>query len=61
VFTEDIGVEGDAHAGLFVRHRYLARRSPRMPNLRQVHLIQSELLEALRTPSPSMPPAMTTT
>lgn len=47
-FVEGIGVEGDAHAGPFVRHRYLARRSPRMPNLRQVHLIRSELLEALR-------------
>jgi hypothetical protein len=37
------GVEGDAHAGPFVRHRYLARRTPRLPNLRQVHLIPSEL------------------
>jgi hypothetical protein len=48
VFLEGVGVEDDAHAGPFVRHRYLARRSPRMPNLRQVHLIRSELLEALR-------------
>jgi len=43
------GVEGDAHAGPFIRHRYLARRQPLMPNTRQVHLIQSELFEALRT------------
>jgi len=42
------GVEGDAHSGPFVRHRYLARRQPRLPNLRQVHLIPSELFEALR-------------
>lgn len=48
-FVEGIGVEDDAHAGPFVRHRYLARRSPKMPNLRQVHLIRSELLEELRT------------
>jgi MOSC domain-containing protein YiiM len=27
-------------------HRYLARRQPRMANLRQVHLIPSSLLEA---------------
>lgn len=37
------GVEGDAHAGPLVRHRYLARHRPRLPNLRQVHLIPSEL------------------
>lgn len=43
------GVEGDAHAGPFIRHRYIARRQPLMPNNRQVHLIQSELFEALRT------------
>ena len=43
------GVEGDAHAGPFIRHRYLARQQPLMPNNRQVHLIQSELFEALRT------------
>jgi MOSC domain-containing protein YiiM len=48
VLLEGIGVEGDAHAGLFVRHRYLARRKPAMPNARQVHLIPVELFEALR-------------
>lgn len=42
------GVDGDAHAGPFIRHRYLARQQPQMPNNRQVHLIQSELFEALR-------------
>jgi hypothetical protein len=41
------GVEGDAHGGPFVRHRYLARRRPRVPNLRQVHLIPSELFASL--------------
>ena len=41
------GVEDDAHFGEFVKHRYLARRNPRAPNLRQVHLIPGELLEAL--------------
>lgn len=45
---EGLGIEGDVHAGAFVRHRYLARRQPRMPNLRQVHLIPSELLETLK-------------
>jgi MOSC domain-containing protein len=47
VLVEGHGVEGDAHAGAFVRHRYLARRQPRLPNLRQVHLIPSELFASL--------------
>jgi MOSC domain len=41
------GVEGDAHAGSLVRHRYLARRQPRLPNLRQVHLLPDELFASL--------------
>jgi MOSC domain-containing protein YiiM len=48
VLLEGLGVEGDAHAGQFVRHRYLARYRPAMPNMRQVHLIPAELLDALR-------------
>ena len=47
ILVEGHGVEGDAHAGPFVRHRYLARRRPRLPNLRQVHLIPSELFRSL--------------
>ena len=42
------GVEGDAHAGPFVKHRYLARRDPRAPNLRQVHLIAVDLFQGLK-------------
>lgn len=49
LLVEGHGVEGDAHAGAFVKHRYLARRQPRLANLRQVHLIPSELFEALRS------------
>lgn len=30
-----------------MKHRYLARRNPRAPNLRQVHLIPAELLQGL--------------
>ncbi|QOZ65930.1 MOSC domain-containing protein [Bradyrhizobium arachidis] len=47
VLMEGHGVEGDAHAGPFVRHRYLAARRPRLPNLRQVHLISFELFASL--------------
>lgn len=42
-----LGIEGDAHSGPFIRHRYLARRNPRAPNMRQVHLIPVELLQDL--------------
>jgi MOSC domain-containing protein YiiM len=40
-----LGVAGDAHCGVTVQHRYDARKDPTRPNLRQVHLIQSELLD----------------
>ena len=42
-----IGVKGDAHSGKKVKHRSRVRRDPNQPNLRQVHLIQSELLAEL--------------
>ena len=42
------GVEGDAHAGPKVKHRSRVRRNPDEPNLRQVHLIHSELHDELR-------------
>mgnify|MGYP006172805835 CR=1 FL=1 len=42
------GVEGDAHAGPTVQHRSRKRWRPQEPNLRQVHLLASELLEELR-------------
>lgn len=43
-----LGVEGDAHLGAAVQHRSQAERDPGAPNLRQVHLIQAELQDALR-------------
>jgi MOSC domain-containing protein YiiM len=42
------GVEGDAHCGDTVKHRSRVRRDPSQPNLRQVHLIHSELHDELR-------------
>lgn len=42
-----IGVQGDAHAGATVRHRSRVARDPTQPNLRQVHLLQAELLDEL--------------
>jgi MOSC domain-containing protein YiiM len=43
-----LGVEGDAHMGETVQHRSRVRRDPSQPNLRQVHLIHSELHDELR-------------
>ena len=43
-----LGVAGDAHAGITVQHRSRVAVNPDQPNLRQVHLIHSELHEALR-------------
>jgi MOSC domain-containing protein YiiM len=43
-----LGVEGDAHSGRTDQHLYHMRRDPTRPNLRQVHLIHSELHEELR-------------
>lgn len=45
---EGLGVEGDAHAGVTVKHRSRVARDPSQPNLRQVHLIHAELHEELR-------------
>lgn len=42
-----MGVEGDAHFGATVQHRSRVRRDPSQPNLRQVHLIASELFTEL--------------
>ena len=44
-----IGVEGDAHAGTTVKHRSRVARDPSAPNLRQVHLLHSELFDELMT------------
>jgi MOSC domain-containing protein YiiM len=38
-----LGVEGDVHAGVTVRHRSRVAVDPTRPNLRQVHLIHEEL------------------
>jgi MOSC domain-containing protein YiiM len=42
-----LGVEGDAHCGVLVKHRYRVKQDPTQPNLCQVHLLQSELFEEL--------------
>ncbi len=44
-----LGVEGDAHAGVTVKHRSRVAIDPNQPNLRQVHVIHAELHEELAT------------
>ena len=44
---ENFGVEGDAHAGVTVKHRSRVAQDPTQPNLRQVHLLPEELFEEL--------------
>lgn len=43
-----LGVAGDAHCGATVKHRSRVAHDPDQPNLRQVHLLHGELLDALR-------------
>ncbi|MEV0094927.1 MOSC domain-containing protein [Streptomyces sp. NPDC050738] len=38
-----LGVEGDVHAGVTVKHRSRVAQDPTQPNLRQVHFIHQEL------------------
>lgn len=44
---EGLGVEGDVHCGRRARHRSRMAADPEQANLRQVHLIHSELFEEL--------------
>lgn len=43
-----LGVAGDAHCGVTVKHRSRVAQNPHQPNLRQVHLLDSETLDRLR-------------
>jgi MOSC domain-containing protein YiiM len=42
-----LGVEADAHLGTTVKHQPRVARDPTQPNVRQLHLLHSELLEEL--------------
>ncbi|ANZ39354.1 molybdenum cofactor biosysynthesis protein [Lentzea guizhouensis] len=43
-----LGVEGDVHQGVTVKHRSRVAQDPTQPNLRQVHLMHEELFDELR-------------
>ena len=55
---ENYGVEGDYHAGEFVRHRYLAEKDPTKPNLRQVLLIDTKILAEIASQDIHLEPGM---
>src|SRR3954454_7418158 len=44
-----LGVEGDAHLGVTVKHRSRVAADPTQPNLRQVHIVHAELHDELRS------------
>jgi MOSC domain-containing protein YiiM len=48
VFLAGIGIEGDAHSGPTTQHLSRQKKDATRPNLRQVHLVASEIHEGLR-------------
>jgi MOSC domain-containing protein YiiM len=54
---QGLGVEGDAHCGLTVKHRSRVAANPHQPNLRQVHLFAAEMLDELTERGFSVQPA----
>ena len=53
-----LGIAGDAHAGVTVQHLSRVRRDPTQPNLRQVHLVASELFAELDRAGFAVAPAI---
>ena len=53
-----LGVAGDAHMGKFVKHRSRVAADPTQPNLRQVHLIHTELFDELKEKGFQIEPGM---
>jgi MOSC domain-containing protein YiiM len=51
-----LGVDGDAHSGARVKHRSRVAKDPTQPNLRQVLLFPTELLDDLATRGFDVPP-----
>jgi MOSC domain-containing protein YiiM len=52
------GVAGDCHSGVTVKHRSRVAKDPTQPNLRQVHLIHSELFDELAAQGHTVGPAV---
>lgn len=54
----DLGVEGDYHAGKFVRHRYLAKKYPTRRNVRQVLIVDASAFQELAQENIRIGPGM---
>lgn len=54
---DGLGVEADAHLGETIQHRSRVAIDPAQPNLRQVHLIHSELFEEVSAKGFKVQPA----
>lgn len=52
-----LGIRGDAHEGVTVKHRSRVAIDPGQPNLRQIHLIHAELFGELRAKGFNVGPA----
>jgi MOSC domain-containing protein YiiM len=55
---ENYGIAGDYHAGQFVRHRYLAKKDPTRPNLRQVLLVDTSIITEIARQEIDLKPGM---
>lgn len=55
VFLAGIGIDGDAHSGATTQHVSRKKKDASRPNLRQVHLVASELHEELRAEGRDVP------
>ncbi len=53
---KNFGINGDAHAGMYVKHRSRVKKNPKQLNLRQVHLIPIELLNEMKQHSYDLHP-----
>lgn len=56
--VENYGIQGDYHAGKYVRHRYLARKDPTQLNLRQVLLADTNIMADLARQGIHLQPGM---
>ncbi len=55
---ENWGIEGDYHAGSRVRHRFLAKKDPNRPNLRQALLVDAAVFTELAQQNIHIGPGM---
>jgi len=51
-----LGVEGDAHSGKTIKHRFLVKKDATRPNIRQIHLIHAELFDEMSDKGYSIKP-----